>query len=291
MLLRTVTPHPEIAPFIHHFWVFESAHGLPAGDARVVVPNGRHKLIVPYRNGLTARAASEAEGRLHAAGDPVVVGLWEEPSIIASSPEPTCTIGVELLPHGLGRFIAEDAQALTQRIVPLADVLGAAGRDLGARVLEAATAEDAVGVVQAFLRARLARAKGVPLAVGAALRLLEESGHRMEINELERRMGYSRRYLHALFLRHVGLPPKRLSSVLAFERLYRRFSQDKSAELLKQDALDLFYDQSHFIRTFRRYTGFSPGRFAELDNEFGRIFYRTGRVPIRTIQPGGGLAG
>lgn len=52
MRLSTVVPHPELRPFIHHFWVFESDQGLPDGDARVVVPNGRHKLIVPYHNAL-----------------------------------------------------------------------------------------------------------------------------------------------------------------------------------------------------------------------------------------------
>ena len=53
MQLVTVTPHPEIAPWIHHLWVFRSPLGLPGGDLRVVVPNGRHKLIVQDRHGLT----------------------------------------------------------------------------------------------------------------------------------------------------------------------------------------------------------------------------------------------
>jgi AraC-like DNA-binding protein len=285
VFLRTIRPHPEIAPFIHHFWVFGSPEGLPAGDARVVVPNGRHKLIVPYRNGLRARSAAAPESRAqhHGAGDPVVVGLWEEPSIIASSREETCTIGVELPPHGLVRFFPVEAHELTGRIVPLAEVLGRAGRELGARVAEAPSAERAVDLVQEFLRARLRDRAADPGPVDAALGLLARSDYAMEIGELERRMGYSRRYLHALFVRQVGLAPKRLAGVLAFERLYRRFAQERSVTQLKQDALEIFYDQSHFIRTFRRFTGFSPGKFAELDNEFGRIFYLPGpdRAPSR----------
>jgi hypothetical protein len=43
---------------IHHFLVFESERALPANDLRVEVPNGRPKLIVPFRNGLTASATS-----------------------------------------------------------------------------------------------------------------------------------------------------------------------------------------------------------------------------------------
>lgn len=274
MFLRTIRPHPELAPFIHHFWVFESQSGLPSGDARVVVPNGRPKLIVPYRNGLTAQRFGVIDsGQHHGAGDCVVIGLWEEPTIISSTPEPTCTIGVEFLPHGLTRFLPLQAAELTQRVVPLGDVLGRVGRDLGRRVGSAESVDEAIELVLGFLRESFARAQPAGALVDAALAVLREHDYQLEINELERRMGYSRRYLQSLFLRQIGLPPKRLASVLAFERLYRRFSQDKSIDLLKRDALELFYDQPHFIRTFRRFTGFAPGRFAELENEFGRIFY------------------
>jgi hypothetical protein len=53
-----VAPRKEIRRWIHHFWVFESERALPANDLRVEVPNGRPKLIVPFRNGLTASATS-----------------------------------------------------------------------------------------------------------------------------------------------------------------------------------------------------------------------------------------
>lgn len=272
MQLRTVVPHPLIAPYVHHFWVFESEHGLPATDMRVIVPNGRHKLIIPYRNGLRATGVglNQAQGQ----GDIVVIGLWEEPTQISSTPEPTCTIGVEFLPHGLQHFLALSLDELTRAIVPIDDVLGRLGREFSSRLGSTDDLEQAVAMVQSFLVERLQPRAHANTQVDAVLRLLAESGYQLEINELEKRMGYSRRYLHALMTRHVGLSPKRLQSVLAFEQLYRRFSQNKSATLLRDDALALFYDQSHFIRTFRRYTGYSPGKFAELDNELGRIFYR-----------------
>jgi AraC-like DNA-binding protein len=262
-----------LAPFIHHFWVFESDQGLPAGDARVVVPNGRHKLIVPYRNALKAQRLGETQTRDHGPGDPVLIGLWEEPSIISTSVEPTASIGVEFLPHGLSRFFGLSAVELTEKIVPVADALGRAGKELAARVGSAEDVPEAVRIVEDFLLERFQSSRALPDIVPSALGLMQQAGYQMEVNDLEKRMGYSRRYLHALFVRYVGLPPKRLGGVLAFERLYRRFSNNWSAEALRRDALDIFYDQSHFIRTFKRFTGHSPGEFARLENEFGRIFY------------------
>lgn len=244
---------------------------MPQGDLRVVVPNGRHKLIVPWRTPLTA--ASSTFSQTNGEGDAVIIGLWEQPTTLSSLPQETVTIGVEFLPHGLGRFFP-DVGAFTQRIVPVRDALDAAGRELSARVMEQRTPEAAAHVVGRFLVERFRRTQRHEPVVDAALRLLAESGYTMQINELEARMGYSRRYLHALFVERVGLSPKRLTSVMAFERLYRRFSQDKSAVALRDEALDVYADQSHFIRHFKRFTGFSPGAFADLSNEFGRIFYR-----------------
>ncbi|HEX2137561.1 MAG TPA: AraC family transcriptional regulator [Microvirga sp.] len=276
MQLSSITPHAEIAPFIHHFWVFRSPTGLPLGDARVVVPNGRHKLIVPWRNGLAAAGA----GRIseHKEGEILLVGLWEQPTTIASGPAETCTIGVEFLPHGLHRFLPGDLDEITQAIVPIDAYLGAIGSELTRRVGSAESVEEAVDLVHAFLLARFRAASARDSdVVDHALRLMAESRFTLEVKELERRMGYSRRHLQTIFKRKVGLTPKRLETVLAFERLYRRFSLHRSPERLRDDALEVFYDQSHFIRTFRRFTGLPPSRFAELENEFGQIFYRNAR--------------
>jgi AraC-like DNA-binding protein len=276
MRLTSIEPAPSIKKWIHHLWVFESERGLPAGDLRVVVPNGRPKLIVPFRNGLTASASTVNQH--HRESDAVVIGLWEEPSIISSSEAHTVTLGVEFKPHGLRAFFPADAHELSQRIISLDIFLGRLGSELKRRLSSADSTEEGVRLLQAFLveRAQSVGPSSSSQTIESAMHLLQSGAFEMDVGLLERKMGYSRRYLHTLFLRHVGIPPKRLLGVLAFEQLYRRFSQNKSANLLRNDALGVFYDQSHFIRTFRRFTGFSPGKFAELDNEFGRIFYRPG---------------
>jgi len=253
-------------------WVFESATGLPAGDARIVVPNGRAKLIIPWRNGLTAEGGGRRQ--VHAEGDAVLIGIWDRPTVISSTQEPTVSIGIEFVPGGLRRFISGPIGDLEQRIEPIGNVLGALGDRLVRQVAAAETIQGAVALVCRFLDDRF-RAVDRPtrLVSDEAIRLMAASGFRIEIADLERQLGYSRRHLLTLFQRDLGMAPKRLISILAFERLYRAFSHHRSTALLRDDALDVFYDQSHFIRHFRRFTGMTPGRFADLGNEFGRLFY------------------
>lgn len=271
----TPIPLPDhLRPHVHALWVFESDVGLPSGDARIVVPNGRAKLIVPWRNGLTAEGGGRRQS--HAEGDALLIGLWDIPTVISSAPVPTVSIGVEFTPGGLCRFIDTPISDLECRIEPIGNVLGAVGDRLASRLAEAPDKRAAVALVLSFLDDRFHALKRPNLFVAdEAIRLMTASGFRADIGELERRLGYSRRHLLDLFRRDVGMSPKRLNSVLAFERLYRQFGQHQSAALLRDEALDLFCDQSHFIRHFRQFTGMTPGKFSELGNEFGRIFYRS----------------
>ncbi len=273
MRLTTVHPRAEIATWIHHFWVFESGTGLPETDARIVVPNGRPKLVVPWRNALVATGAGEVQPSRE--GEVVLIGVWDQPSILSSPADTTVTIGVEFRPSGLSRFVGADLDEIFQRIVPLDQVLGATGARLMHRVNAAETVSEAVAVVQDFLVDRLtAVERNHRSVVDEAIAMMAKQAYSAEIGSLADALGCSRRHLQDLFRQQVGLTPKRLQSVLAFERLYRNFSKNKDARLLRDEALEIWFDQAHFIRAFQQFTGHSPDRFAELENEFGRVFYR-----------------
>lgn len=274
MLLKMMRPAAAIAPYIHQFWVFEASAGLPAADARVVVPNGRPKLIVPWRNGLTARGSSR--GRHSPEGEIVLVGLWDQPTTLSSTAERTVTIGVEFTPTGLAQFVRQDLNEIFLEIAPVDALLGRIGITLAGHVAEAETLTEAVDLVHRFLvdRVREGTASQDKLVV-AAFEAMSASNFTLPIHELANRLDCSRRHLQSLFQRRVGTTPKRLQAILSFERLYRRYSVHRDHRLLRDDALEHFYDQAHFIHTFKRFTGHSPAHFAEMDNEFGRIFYRS----------------
>lgn len=208
-------------------------------------------------------------------GEIVLIGIWDQPSILSSPLEETVTIGVEFRPNGLARFFDADLNTLYQQIIPIDQWLGIEGARLASRVNSAASAKEAVGLVQGFLVERF-RAVGRPRRneVDEAMRLMVQSGYASDIADIAEALGCSRRHLQNLFRSRVGLTPKRVQSILAFEAVYRKFSQEKDERLLRDEALDVWFDQAHFIRVFQQFTGHSPGRFADLSNEFGRIFYR-----------------
>lgn len=271
---RTRLPLPPPLPrFIHQMWIFESAAGLPPGDLRTVVPNGRTRLILPLRGALTAAGAGRtwtvAEGRA------AIVGQWDAPAVLSAPTALLVTLGVEFTPTGLALLCREPMMRLTGALHPLDDVAAGLDRGLVARVTSAPTAAEAGRLMGEGLL-RLARAQGEAgeSLTEAAVRLMRQSDFRAGMDSLEARMGYSRRYLSALFQRDVGLSPARLQTILAFEALYRDFARHGLARPMVDAALDRFHDQPHFTRVFRDLAGLPPARFAAQGNAFGRLFYR-----------------
>jgi AraC-like DNA-binding protein len=104
------------------------------------------------------------------------------------------------------------------------------------------------------------------LIVDYAINAITSSHGLIGIRELERKTGYTKRYLDLLFKEHVGIAPKSLSTILRFQHFY------KGMENQKKNIYDLYYDESHFIKEFKRYTGHSPKRFMGISNDFGRHF-------------------
>jgi len=57
-------------------------------------------------------------------------------------------------------------------------------------------------------------------------------------------------------------------------QFYEAWAKNPDRSFFREHLYDYFYDQAHFIRDFKRFTGTSPLRFVKSENEFGRAFYK-----------------
>jgi AraC-like DNA-binding protein len=94
--------------------------------------------------------------------------------------------------------------------------------------------------------------------VTCATRLLEDTHEPARVAALARRLGLSERQLERRFLARIGVTPKRFASLRRFERAVERAATAPSLTVAALEAG--YYDQSHFIRDFRRFAGASPTR-------------------------------
>jgi AraC-like DNA-binding protein len=260
----------QLKPYISSFWVYESAFGVPAADARIVVPNGTAKILIPIKNPLTAAVGQKtmmAKEHIHLAG------LSENPTKITGDAKQTVTLGMQLTPKGLYRFFNLSMHETTDQLFTFEDIFGAWGARLQHMLANIENTQEKTSFIQNALVYLLNKNTNDYSLLDHAIDVINETHGMVSIKELEKQTGYSKRYLDMLFKEHVGVSPKQLANIVRFQIFYKLWAQEKSHTFYEDDLYTYYYDQSHFIKEFRRFTGFTPRKFAEINNEFGRIFY------------------
>lgn len=272
MILKFIQPRLELKSYIDSFWLFENDFGVPVEDNRVIAPNGKAKFIYSYINGLSTidnGLKTDYKDR-----DIYFIGIWDRPVVLSSHAQVTGTIGVELTPNGVHRFTRFSAYEIVNRIFSFTDIYGVIGRQIIEQLTNTPQPIDKIEVLQDFLINIVRITNRNNSIIDYSVSLINSSSGLVEIKELERKTGYSKRYLDILFKDHLGISPKTLASIIRFQTFYKVWANSDSTIFYKENVFDLYFDQSHFIKEFKRYTGYSPKQYANQRNEFGKIFYK-----------------
>jgi AraC-like DNA-binding protein len=266
-----VTPHPLLNPYIAKMYVFESSGRLPALDRKLIVPNANFKLTLTYRNGIRADIAGmpfvQSENELS------LTGLIDSPVILDPQEDrKTGTIIIEFNPLGAYRFFHLSYAEVKNKIVAMGDLIGNSVREIQSQLAEASTLNLKLQLLQKFLLIRLGKASPDPIYDYCITRIFDSKGL-ISVAQLEKETGYSSRWLLDKFSDHLGTGPKNLSEIIRFKQVYQVFSTIGNLGILKEHLYHYYYDQSHFLRAFKKFTGFSPTELQNSMNELATKHY------------------
>ena len=166
-------------------------------------------------------------------------------------------VQVDLTPLGARMLLGHPMADLARRAVDLDDLIGAEGRRLVDRLVDAGAWDERVAIVDRFVARRLERARRPAGDVEWAWRRLERSRGRVSVRSLTDEIGCSGRHLAARFRDEVGVGPKLAARILRFEA---------AAALRAPDGPSIgaiaagcgYYDQAHLHRDVRAFAGSTP---------------------------------
>lgn len=158
MRLLFLPIHDHLADCIHSFWYFESLDGLPHLDRRIIVPNGRSKIILTLQNSLEIN--DDTGKTSHAEGRAWFIGPWDRPVELSSPPGVTRTVGLELLPVGVNHLFRHSLLELRNRVVELADIEPLLGKDEQAIWAEQPAPWRAGKILEGLLLLQMVRSSG-----------------------------------------------------------------------------------------------------------------------------------
>ncbi|MEG1931575.1 MAG: helix-turn-helix transcriptional regulator [Pygmaiobacter sp.] len=135
------------------------------------------------------------------------------------------------------------------------------------------TFEERTELFQKFIATfeRKAKVRDSQFLTKSLMREILQTNGDLRMKELELQTGYSARYLQRVLLENVGVSPKIMNENVRFQSALRLMYSSPRLTLTEIAQMCGFYDQSHFTKVFKEYTGIGPSVFFEnLKN--GKVF-------------------
>lgn len=181
-------------------------------------------------------------------------------------------VGVHFKPWGMSPFVDLPATDLRDRWAPADAVWRRFPDRVRDRLGDIASATETLRVVEEELLSRLVEApsRGLDLVRHAGGRL-EASHGVIPIGTLAAAAGVSGNHLATQFTSHVGVTPKRVARIYRFARLILSVDAQRPVDWSQLAQTAGYFDQAHFSREFKDFTGHTPTEYLALRRRFPAV--------------------
>jgi AraC-like DNA-binding protein len=249
--LNYASPAPDLREYVSAYYYFRVDLPEVSDLTRADIPQLR--FMMAGRGYYTF-----GDGRVETCPDTMLTGATNS-AIRFTAKGPLWVFGISLLAAGWGALVGCDADELADKVTDARALFGPLMDDAIDAMRGAPTVDALVPIANVVMRALAARARQTPRWFTQMTDAWLAGDALPTVDDLVRQSGLSARQLERLTRRAYGATPTLLA---------RKYRTLRSASLLaagpvdwQSAAGDSFYDQSHFIREFKRFTGLTPTRF------------------------------
>jgi AraC-like DNA-binding protein len=250
MKFDNIIPTERLKPYIKKLVVSESA----TENIYKVFPSTGLVVGFQYR-GRLGNINDDKEIRLATAG---ITGISDSFKIFKNSIN-TGTILVYFTEVGFTYFTSTPANELFNQSISLENIFDKYKiSDTEERLAFATTDKQRIHIVEQFLLCQLRDIKNDRLIV-EAVKLIYQSKGTIKIKELNGKLFISQSPFEKRFRKLVGTTPKKFASIVRFNSVLNDLNHIKSLSEICYE--NNFFDQAHFIKDFKQYTGDTPETF------------------------------
>lgn len=250
--VKAIRPSTVLQPYVHHYWIMRTCE---AAVSQMIMPVGCLKWIFHRKRPFDVNGMAG----LHA--EALVVGPYDK-AIHIDSTEDLEMITVFFQPYAAKMMMNIPGKEFYNGTCDFDSLENVRFRDLKARILDAASAEACIDMIEQFIMEQLLRTQGSPYMKPLAHvlgELMRNPAVRME--ELTSASCLCERQFRRVFADHTGMNPKQFQRILRFHLATNAMicSREESLDdLLYQYG---FTDHSHFNREFHDIAGISPTQY------------------------------
>lgn len=268
MEYKTFDPHPNLSAFVKCHWSLESSAALGIQRQRII-PDGCMEMIFHYGDLFRQYlddGSSYVQPRCFVFGQ-ISAYLEIEPT------GDTGIFAVRFHPEGFLPFASFPIREMENKAVPLEKIFGMEARQLEEQVLTAGNVSERINYCEEFLNKRLVNAGYVDDVVSRTVDLILQINGTLSIDALSKKMNVNRRQLERKFSHTIGLSPKQLAKIIRMNHVFLALINNQDTPLTSLAHDGHYYDQAHFIKDFREFTGLSPKQFFSDKLKMTSLFY------------------
>lgn len=254
MKFELFQPSDTLKPYIKQFAISE----MEDASSYKVLPSLGPVVGFQYKGSLAILHNNQAMP-LHSAG---VTGLMDSYKEFNNASN-TGTLLVFFSEIGLAQFTKHPINELFNLSVELDHLFDKSSIDeVQDNLASAQTDTHRIKIVEQFLLAQLLSIKTDKLIVEAVQMIYRSKGS-IRVKELNQLLNISASPFEKRFRKIVGVSPKKFASIVRFNVVLNELGEKKSlAEICYENN---FFDQAHFIKDFKQFTGETPDKMRPLE--------------------------
>jgi AraC-like DNA-binding protein len=256
MNYQVYTPSHELQPFVKCFWSLDDDEKKEPVKQRIL-PDGCMEMIFHYGDRYRQYfedGSSVIQPRSFVFGQ---ITKYIEIAPIGISG----IISARFLPDGISPFIKMPVTQLENRAVALTEVFKDEGNNLEQEVINATRNDDRIKLIETFLLSKLTQQNMIDIITKSCVDIIFQSQGQISMGALAGKMNINRRNMERRFISVVGMSPKQLAKLARLQATLKMLGQKKFNTLTEIAYENGYFDQAHFIKDLKEFTGMNPKSF------------------------------
>ena len=253
---QTYDPYRNLKALIRCYWTLESPKE-EISEKQTIVPDGCMEMIFHYGDlyrQFTGNGKSIIQPRCF------VIGQLTRPLEIAPTGA-TGIFSVRFHPWGFEPFAGIPIKSMENTAVSLEKLFGKDGREIEEEILNANSAPERIKLIETFLFSRLTDAQTIDRIVRSTVETILTVDAQLSVDKLSRQININRRQLERRFSSAIGLGPKQIQKIIRLQATLKILLNKNFRNLTDLAYQGEYYDQAHFIKDFKEFTGITPKEF------------------------------
>lgn len=270
MHYKTFEPDQNLTAFIKCYWTLESPKEKTV-EKQTIVPDGCMEMIFHYGD-LYKQYLDNGNSIIQPRC--FVIGQLTRPLEIEPAGE-TGIFSVRFHPEGFLPLTTIPIKAMENTTVSLDKMFGKDGQEIGQQILNASSTSKRITLIEKFLLDRLIDIETIDRIVRSTIETIITANGQLSVDELSRLNKVNRKQLLRKFSSAIGLSPKQLSRTFRLQSALKMLLNDQFSNLAHLAYENEYYDQAHFIKEFKEFTGSTPKEFYGTHLKMSSLFYGT----------------